>query len=125
MQANRYRDTKPELAVRHALHRRGYRYRVSIAPDPRVRRKADIVFTRARVAIFIDGCFWHGCPKHGRSEFNQNKDYWPGKIAGNKARDQDTNDRLSALGWTVLRYWEHEDADEVCESIVIAVRRTK
>jgi len=75
MQANRSRDTLPELAVRRRLHSEGLRYRVSVAPVPSLRRKADIVFTKVRVAVFIDGCFWHGCPEHGRATFNHNVDY--------------------------------------------------
>ncbi|MFZ2428098.1 MAG: very short patch repair endonuclease [Propioniciclava sp.] len=125
MQANRSRDTKPELEVRRALHRLGLRYRVAIAPEPGLPRRADIVFTRARVAVFIDGCFWHGCPEHGRSTFNHNAECWPAKIAANVARDADTNARLYAAGWHVLRYWEHEDAEDVVEEIrrtLLAVR---
>lgn len=117
MQANRSRDTKPELEVRRALHRLGLRYRVAIAPEPGLRRRADIVFTRARVAVFIDGCFWHGCPEHGRSSFNHNADYWPTKIAANRARDTDTNLKLAQAGWLVLRYWEHQDAADVVADI--------
>ncbi len=125
MQANRSRDTRPELEVRRALHRLGLRYRVAIAPEPGLRRRADIVFTRARVAVFIDGCFWHGCPKHGRSTFNHNVEYWSAKIAANVARDADTNTKLYAAGWQVLRYWEHEDVEDVVEEIrrtLLAVR---
>lgn len=125
MQANRSRDTGPELAIRRALHSLGLRYRVAIAPEPSIRRRADIVFTRARVAVFIDGCFWHGCPEHGRSTFNHNAEYWPVKIAANVARDADTNARLDAAGWHVLRYWEHENAEDVVEEIrrtVLALR---
>lgn len=121
MQANRSRDTKPELVVRRALHKRGLRYRVAIAPDPSFRRRADIVFTRARVAVFIDGCFWHGCPEHGRVSFNHNEDYWPAKLAANVARDADTTRRLRDLGWLVLRFWEHEDPAGVVEQIRLAV----
>ncbi|GHS84887.1 hypothetical protein AGMMS50218_01000 [Actinomycetota bacterium] len=117
MQANRSRDTKPELEIRRALHARGLRYRVDVAPEPGLRRRADIVFPRARVAVFIDGCFWHGCPDHGRSEFNRNADYWPAKIAANVARDSDTNARLEQAGWHVLRYWEHEAAEGVVAEI--------
>lgn len=122
MQANRSRDTQPELAVRRLLHGQGLRYRVSVAPDPDLRRRADIVFTMVRVAVFIDGCFWHGCPEHGRRVFQHNVDYWPLKIAANIARDQDTNTRLQSAGWTVLRFWEHEDAESVALEIVRAVR---
>ena len=121
MQANRSRDTKPELEVRRALHQLGLRYRVAIAPEPSLRRRADIVFTRARVAVFIDGCFWHGCPEHGRATFNHNAEYWPTKIAANMARDADTTVKLDQAGWHVLRYWEHEDAAEVVADIRRAV----
>jgi DNA mismatch endonuclease (patch repair protein) len=124
MQANRSRDTKPELEVRRRLHRLGLRYRVAIAPEPGLRRRADIVFTRARVVVFIDGCFWHGCPVHGRSTFNHNADYWPAKIAANSARDGDTDMRLREAGWIVMRFWEHEDAAEVVENIWHAVTRS-
>lgn len=125
MQANRSRDTKPELDVRRGLHRLGLRYRVGIAPEPAVRRRADIVFTRARVAVFIDGCFWHGCPEHGRSTFNHNAHYWSAKIAANAARDAETNVRLRDAGWIVLRFWEHEDVAEVVENVRCAVLRPR
>lgn len=121
MQAIRSRDTRPELEVRRELHRLGLRYRVAIAPEPTLRRRADIVFTRVRVAVFIDGCFWHGCPKHGRSSFNHNADYWPSKIAANMARDADTNAKLERAGWRVLRYWEHQDAAEVAADVRQAI----
>ena len=121
MQANRSQDTRPELEVRRALHRLGLRYRVGIAPEPGLRRRADIVFTRARIAVFIDGCFWHGCPEHGRSSFNHNAEYWPAKITANVARDADTNARLVQAGWRVLRYWEHENAEDVAAAIQRAV----
>jgi DNA mismatch endonuclease (patch repair protein) len=110
------------MAVRQQLHRLGLRYRVAIAPIPEIRRRADIVFTKVRVAIFIDGCFWHGCPEHGRTTFNHNADYWPNKIATNIARDEDTNSRLREAGWTVMRFWEHEEANAVVEAIRDAVR---
>jgi DNA mismatch endonuclease (patch repair protein) len=117
MQANRRRDTEPELAVRRLLHAHGRRFRVDLYPEPALRRRADIVFTRQRVAVFIDGCFWHGCPEHGRRTFGANADYWPGKIAGNIARDSDTNGRLSDAGWRVMRFWEHERPDAVVSVI--------
>jgi DNA mismatch endonuclease, patch repair protein len=121
MQANRSRDTRPELAVRRLLHGKGLRYRVAVPPVPELRRRADIVFIKARVAIFIDGCFWHGCPEHGRNAFNYNADYWPTKIASNVARDLDTNARLRAAGWTVLRFWEHQEADVVAHAIIAVI----
>lgn len=117
MQANRRRDTGPELAIRRLLHARGFRYRVDFAPQPGLRRRADIVFAKARLSVFVDGCFWHGCPEHGRSEFAHNTEYWPAKIAANIARDADTNTRLTEAGWTVLRFWEHEPPEGVVTQI--------
>jgi DNA mismatch endonuclease (patch repair protein) len=122
MQANRHRDTGPELAVRRLLHSRGLRYRVAIAPLKGLRRRADIVFTRQQIAVFIDGCFWHGCPEHGRSTFNHNADYWPAKIESNKKRDTNTTNSLAAAGWLVLRFWEHEVPTDVAAAIERAVR---
>lgn len=122
MQANRSRDTTPELNVRRLLHARGLRYRVAFAPVASLRRRADIVFTRQRLAVFIDGCFWHGCPQHGRETFNHNVDYWPAKIRLNKERDADTNVRLAETGWIVLRFWEHEDPEDVAAAIIEVVR---
>ncbi|MBX0301097.1 very short patch repair endonuclease [Cryobacterium sp. 1639] len=108
MQSNKNRDTAPELAVRALLHASGRRYRVNYRPVPGLRRSADIVFTRAHIAVFIDGCFWHGCPDHyQRPTLNQG--YWDQKVAGNMVRDRDTIERLTTEGWTVLRFWEHED----------------
>ena len=121
MQANRSRDTQPELAVRRLLHARGLRYRVAAAPLSGLRRRADIVFTKQRIAVFIDGCFWHGCEDHGRKTFQHNVDYWPNKIATNMARDLDTTARLSAAGWQVLRFWEHESPIDVAAAIEHAV----
>lgn len=125
MQAIRSRDTAPELAVRRALHSLGFRYRVAIAPEPGLRRRADIVFTKARVAVFIDGCFWHGCPEHGRANFKHNADYWPAKIQSNMARDLDTTARLRGAGWTVMRFWEHEAKADVVKAIQSAVHTSQ
>ena len=121
MQANKSRDTQPELAVRRLLHARGLRYRVGSMPLPGLRRRADIVFTKQRVAVFIDGCFWHGCQEHGRKSFQHNVDYGPAKIATNMERDLDTTARLSAEGWHVMRFWEHEDPADVAAAIERAV----
>ena len=101
------RDTAPELALRRVLHRRGLRYRVHRRPLPDLARQADIVFTGAKVAVFVDGCFWHGCPEHGRRHHGVNGWYWPDKIARNRTRDLDTTARLEAEGWRVVRVWEH------------------
>jgi DNA mismatch endonuclease (patch repair protein) len=122
MRANRRRDTSIELAVRRRLHAAGLRYRVDYAPDRSDRRRrADIVFTRARVAVFLDGCFWHGCPEH-YIEPKSNVDYWRPKIARNRQRDAETSKRLVDLGWMVLRFWEHEDPVRVAEAIDGVVR---
>jgi DNA mismatch endonuclease (patch repair protein) len=125
MRLQRSRDTGPELAIRRELHRRGLRYRVHAFPLPELRRRADLVFGPARVAVFVDGCFWHGCPEHGNHQVVANAWYWPGKIAGNRARDADTDQRLRDAGWEVIRVWEHEDPNDVSERIrgIVAARR--
>lgn len=121
MQGNRSRDTSPELAVRRRLHAVGLRFRVAHRPEPGLNRTADIVFTKQRIAIFIDGCYWHACPEH-RTVARANASYWSDKLARNVARDADTTSRLQAAGWTVLRFWEHEDPDVVAASVATAVR---
>ena len=93
------RDTAPELALRRVLHRRGLRYRVHRRPLPDLARQADIVFTGAKVAVFVDGCFWHGCPDHGRREHRTDGWYWPKKIDGNKSRDRCADEQLTSAGW--------------------------
>jgi DNA mismatch endonuclease, patch repair protein len=108
MSVQRREGTEPELALRRALHALGLRYRLHRAPLPGLRRKADIVFGPARVAIFVDGCFWHGCPEHGRRAHNVNGWYWPEKIGRNRRRDEETSQALAGAGWLVVRIWEHE-----------------
>lgn len=125
MQGNRSRDTKPELAVRRLIHAAGLRYRVDTQPEPGVARRADIVFTRQRIAVFLDGCFWHGCEQHGARAFKTNADYWNPKIARNVERDADTARRLEKAGWMVLRYWEHVDPADVAASVAEAVRAAR
>jgi DNA mismatch endonuclease, patch repair protein len=120
MQANRGRDTRPERALRSATHALGLRYRVGARPLPKLRRTADLVFTRAKVAVFLDGCFWHGCPEHFRPA-RLNENFWTTKIAGNQERDQDTDRQLAQAGWTVLRVWEHEDPAGAALRIAAAV----
>jgi DNA mismatch endonuclease, patch repair protein len=121
MQGNRSRDTKPEMAVRRAVHVLGLRYRVCSRPLPLARRTADIVSRKARVAVFVDGCFWHGCPEH-YTHPKVNTDYWKDKIARNKARDEETASQLRNAGWTVLRFWSHVIPDEAAALIVAMVR---
>ncbi|BAH31032.1 very short patch repair endonuclease [Rhodococcus erythropolis] len=108
MSAQRRRDTKPEIALRRELHRRGLRYFVDRAPVKGVRRRADLVFPRRKVAVFVDGCFWHSCPQHATFPKN-NAQWWTDKLAANVVRDRDTDARLTEQGWTVIRIWEHED----------------
>lgn len=124
MQANRSRDTGPELAVRSLLHARGLRYRVHSAPLTGVRRRADIVFTRLKLAVFIDGCFWHACPMHSRP-VAVNSDYWSPKLVRNQERDRETDALLVRHGWTPLRFWEHEEPSIVCDQIVLLVAELK
>lgn len=121
MTSQRQRDTKGELELRSLLHRRGLRFRVH-ALLPGLRRRSDIVFTRARVAVFVDGCFWHGCPEHG-SWPKQNANWWREKIEANQRRDLDTDARLKAAGWTVVRVWEHDDPMRAAERITEIVRQ--
>ena len=122
MQATRGRDTGPEIAVRRALHRRGLRFNVdaSVAPLGR-RRRIDVVFPRRKVAVFVDGCFFHRCPTHG-TEPAANGHYWGPKLDRNVARDRETDALLVAAGWRVLRFWEHEDPEEVAEQVQRLVR---
>lgn len=124
MQGNRSRDTVPELAVRRRLHAAGLRFRVALRPEPTLRRTADIVFTKQRIAVFIDGCYWHACPEH-RTVARANASYWSEKLARNVARDADTSTRLRAAGWTVLRFWEHEDPDQVAAAVIAVVRPSR
>lgn len=121
MRGNRRRDTAPEMAVRRAVHALGLRYRVDARPLPGLNRRADLVFTRAKVAVFVDGCYWHGCPRHGTTA-RTNADYWGPKIHRNQARDRDTDQRLRAAGWEIVRVWEHDDPHRAAHLIAAAVR---
>lgn len=119
MRANRSRDTKPELLLRSELHRRGLRYRVNARPIRTVRRSADLLFTRQHLAVFVDGCFWHGCPEHYVAP-KQNAAFWADKVHTNRSRDARTNELLASAGWTVLRIWEHVPACEAADLVVAA-----
>lgn len=122
MQRQRTRDTEPELAVRRLLHAAGLRYRVDVAPLEGLRRRADIVFPRAKVAVFVDGCFWHGCPQHGSRRTVANPHYWEGKARRNQEKDADTDAKLQNAGWLSIRAWEHEDPQTVADTVAKAVR---
>jgi DNA mismatch endonuclease (patch repair protein) len=110
MSRQKSRNTQIEMMLRRALHARGLRYRLHKRPVPGVRREADIVFPSVRVAVFVDGCFWHGCPDHATWPKN-NADFWRAKIEGNRRRDVDTDVRFADAGWCVVRVWEHEPVD--------------
>lgn len=110
------RDTAPELAVRRLLHAAGYRYRVAFPVPGQRRRTIDIAFPGERLAIFIDGCFWHGCPAHGTSP-RSNGEWWQQKLSANRARDRSTEALLAAIGWSFLRFWEHEEPAVVADSV--------
>ncbi|HEX3955779.1 MAG TPA: very short patch repair endonuclease [Trebonia sp.] len=121
MQGNRRTDTKPELALRSALHALGYRYRKDFRIDlPQRRVRPDIAFTRRKVAVFIDGCFWHACPEHG-SQPKNNEWYWSPKLLRNVERDRAADDALTQAGWTVVRLWEHVPVADAVAAVVGAV----
>jgi len=124
MKAAKPRDTAPEKALRSALHRRGLRFRLDERPVENLNRKADIVFRSAKVAVFVDGCFWHGCPVHG-TQAKANAEFWSRKIKQNQKRDRDTTRRLRTAGWKVIRVWEHEDPDKAAEQIYRSVTKHK
>lgn len=114
------RDTAPEVALRRELHRRGLRFRVDWPLPGLPRRRADIAFTRRKVAIFLDGCFWHSCPEHATAP-GSNARWWADKLANNVRRDRQTDEHLRSLGWTVLRFWEHEDPTTCASQIIEAL----
>ena len=109
MRAVRRQGTKAEMALRAALTSLGLRFEHNQRPSSSLRREADILFPHERIAIFVDGCFWHGCPIHG-TRAKANAEFWQRKIERNKARDEETNEILSEEGWLVIRVWEHVDA---------------
>ncbi len=120
----RRRDTGPELALRRALHSRGLRYRVDVSPITGMRSRADILFTKARVAVFVDGCFWHGCPEHATAPKN-NAEWWRQKIEANRQRDERVTAQLQKAGWAVERVWEHEDPEIAADRIVELVSKCR
>jgi DNA mismatch endonuclease, patch repair protein len=126
MRAIRRTGTKPELALRSALHRKGYRfrkdYRLDLAEGKRVR--PDIAFTARRVAVFVDGCFWHACPDHGSQPAN-NVWYWEPKLRRNVERDRAADTALRAAGWDVVRVWEHETIDAALLAVIAALDKSR
>ena len=116
MLGNRRRDTQPELRLRRILHARGLRFRVDAQPVRGLRRRADLVFGPSKVAVFVDGCFWHGCPDHGTLP-KSNADYWLPSVSRNVERDRETDALLQAEGWCVVRVWEHENGEEAADRV--------
>lgn len=124
MQANRGRDTKPELAIRRAVYATGLRYRVDSRPLAGLNRRADLVFIGAKVAVFVDGCFWHGCPTH-HTVARANAKFWAEKVRRNRERDAETNQALETAGWIAIRVWEHEDPAAAASRVVATVRERR
>ncbi|MFF9900341.1 very short patch repair endonuclease [Streptomyces longispororuber] len=118
MSRQRSRDTTPEVAVRKLLHAAGLRYRLHTPVPGMPRRTIDIAFTKAKIAVFLDGCFWHGCPTHA-TQPKANAERWRTKLERNKQRDRETTRQLEAAGWVVLRYWEHENPVVVAEAVAL------
>lgn len=112
----RQKGTDAEVALRQEMHRIGLRYRVDYEVLKKPRRVADVVFPGRKIAVFVDGCFWHGCPEHA-SWPKRNAEFWREKIEANRLRDADTNERLRSLGWTVLRFWSHESPTEAARAV--------
>lgn len=124
MKATRSRDTHAERRLRSALHRRGLRFRVDSPPLPGLPRRADVLFGGIRVAVFVDGCFWHSCPVHGTMP-KENADWWRDKLEANRRRDSDTTERLVDAGWVVVRVWEHEDPEQAAQRVAEAVETAR
>lgn len=124
MRANKRRDTKPELALRSILHARGLRFRVDAAPVKGIRTRADIVLSKAKIAVFVDGCFWHGCPDHFIMP-KTHVDYWSAKIKRNRDRDKVADFALADAGWKSIRVWEHLDAVAAADLVESEWRRLK
>ena len=117
-------NTKPELRLRKELHARGLRFRIHRRLLPGSRRTTDIAFGPSRVAVYVDGCFWHGCPEHYRPP-SENPGYWHPKIANNRRRDHETDEALGSLGWLVIRAWEHDDFDAIADRVELAVLKRR
>lgn len=120
MSRQRRQGTGPEMALRRALHAIGYRYRVAWPVPGKPRRTIDMAFTGKRVAVFVDGCFWHSCPRHA-SVPRANREWWEVKLAANRRRDRDTDRTLKDAGWIVIRLWEHETLDDAVDRVVRAL----
>lgn len=112
----RQKGTGAEVALRREMYRLGLRYRINYEVLKTPRRLADVAFPGRKIAVFVDGCFWHGCPEHATWP-KHNAEFWRQKIEANQRRDADTNDRLRSLGWTVLRFWAHEPPTDAARAV--------
>ncbi|MGP3707806.1 very short patch repair endonuclease [Gordonia paraffinivorans] len=124
MSRQKSRDTAPEIAVRRRLHARGIRYRIDVRLESDMRTRADIAWRSLQLAVFIDGCFWHGCPEHATRPA-ANRDWWANKLETNVARDRRTDEALRERGWVVRRFWEHQDPGEISEEIIQTIRELR
>jgi DNA mismatch endonuclease (patch repair protein) len=124
MKANRRVDTKPELRLRSQIHKSGLRYAMDVRPESDINRRADLVFRSAKVAVFVHGCFWHGCPKHHKLP-KSNKKFWAQKVRRNRERDQETQRLLRKRGWKVLVFWEHQEAQVCADKVNVCVRQRR
>ncbi|WP_131733480.1 very short patch repair endonuclease [Gordonia paraffinivorans] len=117
MSRQKSKNTAPEIAVRRCLHERGFRYRIDVKLEPDLRTRADLAWKGLKLAVFIDGCFWHGCPQHATRPA-ANREWWAKKLDTNIARDRRTDDALRSRGWVVRRFWEHQTPEEIADKIV-------
>lgn len=124
MQSNRSRDTAPEVGLRSTLHARGLRFRKHLRVVPGLACTVDVVFPTERLAVFIDGCYWHSCPEHASYPIT-NGDWWRAKLAATRERDERNTQVLTAAGWTVLRIWEHEDVDAAADRVSTALAQIR
>lgn len=124
MSRQKRRDTAPEMKLRSELHRSGLRFRVGLVVPGRPRRTIDVAFTRQKLAVFVDGCFWHGCPEHATWP-RDNADWWRQKLEGNKARDVETDALLRAAGWQVVRVWEHAVPQPAANEVIVALEQRR
>lgn len=124
MRGNKRTETRPEVRLRSELHRLGLRFRKDYPVDVGVARKPrpDIVFSRVRLAVFVDGCFWHQCPDHGRVPGGANAQYWREKLARNVRRDEEDRRLLESAGWSVIRIWEHELPERAAQTVTEALQ---
>ena len=122
MQAAKTKNTAPEIALRSLIYHQGFHYRIDARPLKEFNRRADIVFRSAKVAIFVDGCFWHGCPIHA-TQAKSNAEFWSFKIKQNRERDVDTTKHLEKAGWKVIRVWEHENPVKASEKICGIIKK--